>query len=160
MKVLKGFHKSSRVRGYLALAFLLWSIFPHFQLITHSHVSGEASHFHNTLSKTDIANANLILQTLEGLEKQKEEKSDSKNLNAVIPVHKKTFSGLALSDKNSSSIHTHYLEEANLAGIGTFLDIITPPSPNFIYLEKICLTPKSTFHSLHQARAPPISLLA
>ena len=154
------FRKSPRVRAYLALAFLLWAIFPHFQLLIHSHVGGEKGHFHTTLSKTDMENANLILQTLEGLENQKEEKSDSQNSEALAPpAHKNIFSGLSFSDKKPFSLHSHYFEEANVAGIGTYLDIITPPAIEPEYTATIYHAPPFLFHSLCQARAPPISHL-
>ena len=48
-------------RFYLAFAFFIWSILPHFHLLVHSHKGGTGNHVHPSFSAADLPMANRIL---------------------------------------------------------------------------------------------------
>lgn len=104
--------RNPRIRFYLALGYLLWSILPHFNLIYHTHAGG--SHFHATLSPTQVAQANRVLEAL-----------GPAALAATVPTE---VGGLELSVASvggallaaadaASGLHGHYWEDANIAGL-------------------------------------------
>ncbi len=168
-KAMQIFRKALRLRGYLAFAFLLWSIVPHFQLITHTHTGGEKGHFHADLSKGDIANANLIFNTLEGVASSPEEKNqdintkenNNKRENTKASANLKTiFAGVGLNAEGKSKPHSHYSEEANLASLASQFDNASPELDIIAYLEEYYQTPSVFGYSHFQARAPPLLSLS
>jgi hypothetical protein len=67
-KRLRPFWQSPGLRFHLALAFLIWSLVPHFRLIIHSHGGAGDGHAHAALSAGEIELADQALQALPSAE--------------------------------------------------------------------------------------------
>lgn len=48
---------NKRLRFHCALAFLVWSLIPHYYLVLHSHEDGERGHAHAGLTREDVESA-------------------------------------------------------------------------------------------------------
>jgi hypothetical protein len=107
-----------RVRFYLALGYLVWALLPHFNLIYHTHAGG--SHFHATLSPTQVKQANAMLEALGPAALAEAATPEVGGLDLAASVAS-TFTGAALRAADAASgLHGHYWEDANLAGLASF----------------------------------------
>lgn len=134
---LKSLRGNRRLRFHLGLAFLIWSLIPHYGFLVHSHAGGSHGHFHNTLSKSDLAEANAVLETLEGpqpsgivvFSKAQEPKRAQAPSQAGAPGDRK------VRDTDTGNRHAHSWADANFVSLssqsGWVLPDVLPPLEAF-----------------------------
>jgi hypothetical protein len=114
----------ARGRFYLALAYLIWTILPHFHVLFHSHAGG--AHFHATFTPTQVRMANRVLDGLgpSALATAQEadvggEAAQAASADPLAEAATAWAPGAAALSAGAagSGLHGHYWEDANLAGI-------------------------------------------
>jgi len=166
-----------RVRFYLALFYFIWSLLPHFHVVTHSHAGGNGFHSHARFSAAEIAFANNTLDALgpaalasgglkgaDNAEWMLEEKGSlfhSETPELPRPGSEVTALNRGLKSTNANAFsHNHYFEDANLLGVlsviilGLALSIFIPYS-----LRRI-VNPFSIPFGFAFARGPPVYIPA
>lgn len=166
----------SRTRFYLAFAYLLWSIVPHFHLLVHSHAGG--AHTHAALSGAQVRLAN---QVLEGLgpavlsqtaetDFSGEETDDAEKPLIDLPGES-GLSGLAggsghpvteaiLAAASAGMRHAHFWEDANLAGAVPLPAFAGLCAAFFFHAAFRYAAPSLKARAQSPARGPPALLFA
>ncbi len=109
-KGLKGLRKNRRLRFHCSLLFLIWSLLPHYGFLVHQHPDGTHPHFHQSISKTEIALANTIFSTLDG----------SRPDNS--PIDSTSSSSSSLANNSSANNTSHNNSSANSPSEKSFQD--------------------------------------
>lgn len=103
---LRSFRQSPEPRFYLVLAFLLWSLIPHYQIIFHAHDGEPGGHAHATLTAGEIEFADQALQALPSASPG--EFGGQPSTSAAPPVD-----GAAWSEGPGLLAHAHLLQDLN-----------------------------------------------
>lgn len=108
--------RMGRGRFYLALTYFLWSLLPHFHVLTHSHAAG--SHSHASLSAAQVDLANRVLENLGPAELPDAEAAEVGGGLTAGDVRPPGGSHAALAPvRSGSELHGHFWEDPNLAGL-------------------------------------------
>jgi hypothetical protein len=149
--------RDPRFRFRLALAYLLWSILPHFHVLFHSHAGG-APHFHASLTSAQTALANRVLDGLgpAGLQGMAPTEVGGEEKAAPVPAP----GDVALAAGRDASLHGHYWEDANLAGALSFPTLAAMTAVLVLFFAVRYLPPGLRPSGAAPARGPPSLLFA
>ena len=113
-----------KVRFHLALAYLIWSILPHYHLLVHSHPGGDGAHTHLSFSAAEVGLANRALEALgpavlagDTRAEFSLEPGDAAAGKASVAAHAIAGETALAGSTGDGNPHSHYWEDANLAGI-------------------------------------------
>jgi hypothetical protein len=145
---------------YLALAYFLWAIIPHFHVLVHSHAGG--AHSHAALSGAQVRLANRLLDGLgpAGLAgsadgdiggQETSASGGEPRGRAVAPVAGET----AMAAGNEAHWHAHYWEDANLAGAASLPIFALACAAALLYFAVRYLPPALGPSGSAPARGPP-----
>ncbi len=154
---LKAIRKNRKLRFYSSLLFLIWSLSPHYGFLVHQHLGGNHAHFHKEFSKTDIALANHIFETLEGSPSEKVS-GDSTSSQSQSNVRSLNISSeKSFQDPNKINFkHAHNWSDPNLESLA--FDLFWDPDLYFSIdkVEYSYSTPSLRQILLLLPRGPPI----
>lgn len=152
-KRLRPFWQSPELRFYLTLAFLVWSLMPHYRLRVHTHGGSADSHDHATFSAEGIALADHALQALpdaEPLEFGGE---------PALPPSAST-EGCSWTSGAGLSAHVHLQQDLNSVPV-VFLHSVSPKVPLAAKVHDLRYRPPTSAVPAHRpARGPPASFPA
>ncbi len=159
-----GARRISRTRFYLAFAYLLWSIVPHFHLLVHSHAGG--AHRHAALSGAQVRLANQVLEGLGPavLSQTAEteisgEETDGVEKTAACPAGHPVSEAI-LAAASAGMRHAHFWEDANLAGAVSAPAFAGLCAAVFFYAAFRYAAPSLKAWAPSLARGPPAPLFA
>jgi hypothetical protein len=119
--------RNGKGRLHLALAYLIWTLLPHFHLLYHSHAGG--AHFHASFDAAQVSLANRLMDNLEGsgLREAPMAEVGGGEVNASSrPKGVEPLSILALAAGEAglkagrdADLHGHFWEDPNLAGMAS-----------------------------------------
>ena len=144
--------RDPRASFYAALAYLLWSIVPHFHLLIHSHAGG--GHSHAALTGAQVRLANGVLDGLgpAGM-------SFAGDIGGCeAPVHAATEP--ALADGSGGVLHAHFWEDANLAGLASLPAFLFAAAAFLVSFLSRYRAPALSRPGTALARGPPVLRLA
>jgi len=161
----------ARVRFYLALFYFIWSMLPHFHVLTHSHEGGNGFHSHASFSAMEIAFANNALDALgpaalasgglkgaDNAEWMLEEKGTLFHSETPEPpAPGSEISSLNRGLKSTTALsHNHYFEDANLLGVLTVIILGLSLTLLIPYFLRRIANPFSIQFGFAFARGPPV----
>lgn len=148
--------RDPRFRFHLALAYLLWSILPHFHVLFHSHAGG-APHFHASLTSAQTALANRVLDGLGAADVRGMSETEVGGEEKAAPI---AASGEADLGAGREGLHSHYWEDANLAGVLSFPTLAAMAVVLVLFSAVRYLPPGLRPSGAAPARGPPSLLFA
>jgi hypothetical protein len=161
--------RNGKGRFHLALAYLIWSLLPHFHVLFHSHAGG--AHFHATFDPAQVSLANRVMDNLEGsgLRGAAMAEVGGEALNASqrpAGVESLSIPALGLGDTGlkagqaDPNRHGHFWEDPNLAGMAS--SIAAALAVAALILAAAAAYPSPDLRALRRfpARGPPAFLPA
>ena len=152
----------------VCVAYLLFTLSPHFETLSHTHAHGDRPHHHDFLSAHDVALERAVLTAavpaLSGAEPRSEvareveslasEKVSSQNALPNLPNLPEGTQGLRAGGSNR---HSHGQEDPNLLALGSLareIHLVFAPLPRFENPVTIVTERAALWAS---ARAPPVA---
>lgn len=165
-RIAKG--KDPKAAFYFALAYLLWSIVPHFHVLIHSHAGG--AHSHAELDGAQVRLANRVLEGLgpagfaasaDGeLSGQESPSRSAAGVSAEEARPSLPPGETALAAGGDAGLHAHFWEDTNLAGTAPFPAFALACAVALLFLAARYLPPALSPAGAAPARGPPAFLFA
>lgn len=137
---------------FLAVAFLVWSLLPHYQLVVHTHPGDGDGHRHATLSKSQMELADRMALALAA---SGEDIRPGEFSGEALPGPSRPSGFPALAPSRGASAHAHFQEDANVSALASSL----APSPAWPGAETgpsaLPPAPDIAPIGVHSARGPP-----
>lgn len=139
--------QDSQLRFYLAMAFLLWSVLPHFSVYRHAH-TGSSGHEHATLTPAQVQLANQVALALPA-DAEPDFGGES------VPLSRSGAEEPSLNPDPEVRIHAHFQQDPNVHAQGIAPRDIAPDSPPALFLSARPSAPDLGWRFEQQARGPP-----
>lgn len=156
LRRLRPFWQNTDFRFYLTLAFLVWSLLPHYRLWVHAHADSENHHSHATLSAEGIEFADQALQALPLADP---EEFGGQMSSAAIAL-KAGAAGTLWTSGRGLSAHAHFEQDLNSVEILDRPPASTEPPPVDSAGDLLYRAPVPAVPADRPARGPPASFLA
>jgi hypothetical protein len=162
-------NKMAKGRVYLALAYFIWSLLPHFHILFHSHAGG--AHVHASFSTAQVAMANQVLDNLAPgeLPGAAETEIGGEALASPCPLQcAPEAAAMAIAageaglhpDSTDPNRHGHFWEDPNVAGLASGISTLPFLSALILAAPAAYLAPPLRAIGLFPARGPPAVLPA
>jgi hypothetical protein len=168
MRMMHRLGRNGKGRLHLALAYLIWTLLPHFHVLYHSHAGG--AHFHASFDAAQVSLANRLMDNLEGsglrdaamAEVGGGERNASQRPKVVEPLAILALAAgeAGLKAGGGANLHGHFWEDPNLAGMAS--SIAAALAIAALILAALAAYPAPDLRALRRfpARGPPAFLIA
>lgn len=141
--------KDPHAAFYVALAYLLWAIVPHFHLLIHSHAGG--AHSHAALTGAQVRLANRVLDGLGPAGLSATGEIGGMEIPTVRAAGEPTFA--VGSDR---ALHAHFWEDSNLASLASLPLFALACAALLLFFASRYLSPALSLQGSALPRGPPV----
>lgn len=158
----KGFRKDIRegkLPFYLALGYLIWSLFPHASFRIHEHAGGSGAHTHLSFHDAGLRNGTLVTanpaetEAAAAHQSHREDAATTGGCAAESTVEPRAAHPQSFKPENPR--HGHFTEDDNILSAGISISRVLLPSVHPVPVPAPVLSPLLPYSGPATARGPP-----